>query len=308
MHALICGSLAFDNIMNFQGRFGEQILPDRIHILNVSFLVPQLKRDFGGCAGNIAYNLNLLGGNPSVVATVGDDGAEYAQRFDALKIDRARVSVVPGTLTAQAFIITDQDNNQITAFHPGAMMQAHVNRLGSGVKARVGIISPDGPEGMLQHAADLSAAGVPFIFDPGQAMPSFTGEQLNSFIERATYLALNDYEAAMLAKKVGRSLADIAAEVKALIVTRGGEGSSIYAGGKEIAIAPVEPKRVTDPTGCGDAYRAGLLFGIMRGLSWEHTGQIASAIASIKIEYHGGQNHRPSLEQIFERCADAQLA
>jgi adenosine kinase len=308
MQALICGSLAFDNIMNFHGRFGEQILPDRIHILNVSFLVPQLKRDFGGCAGNIAYNLKLLGGNPSVMATIGGDGAEYVQRFDDLGIDRTRVSVVPGMLTAQAFIITDQDNNQITAFHPGAMMQAHINRIGRDDKARVGIVSPDGPEGMLQHAAGFAAAGVPFIFDPGQALPSFTSEQLNSFIERATYLALNDYEAAMLAKKVGTPLAEIAGKVDALIVTRGSQGSSIYANGQEITIAPVEPKCVTDPTGCGDAYRAGLLYGITRGLSWEHTGQIASAIASIKIEYHGGQNHQPSLAEIFERCAEAQPA
>ena len=308
MQSLICGSLAFDNIMNFQGRFGEQILPDRIHILNVSFLVPQLKRDFGGCAGNIAYNLKLLGGDPAVVATVGDDGAEYAQRFDALGINRTQVSVVPGMLTAQAFIITDQDNNQITAFHPGAMMQAHINRIGKEVKARVGIISPDGPEGMLQHAEDFFAAGVPFIFDPGQALPSFTGEQLHSFIERATYLAVNDYEGAMLAKKVGMSLREIAGKVDALIVTRGGEGSTIYADGQEIVVAQIEAARVTDPTGCGDAYRAGLLYGITKGLSWENTGQIASAIASIKIEYHGGQNHRPSVAEIFERCADAQPA
>jgi adenosine kinase len=308
MQALICGSLAFDNIMNFQGRFGEHIIPDQIHILNVSFLVPQMKRDFGGCAGNIAYNLKLLGGSPAVVATIGDDGAEYAQRLDALAVDRTRVSVVPGMLTAQAFIITDQDNNQITAFHPGAMMEAHVNHIAPDEKARVGIVSPDGPQGMLQHAAGFSAAGVPFIFDPGQALPSFTGEELHQFIERATYLAVNDYEGAMLAKKVGMSLAEIAGKVDALIVTRGSHGSTIYADGQEIAIAPVVPKHVTDPTGCGDAYRAGLLYGITRGLSWENTGQIASAIASIKIEHHGGQNHRPSVAEIFQRCASAQPA
>jgi len=308
MQVLICGSLAFDNIMDFQGRFGEQILPDRIHILNVSFLVPQLKRDFGGCAGNIAYNLKLLGGSPAVVATVGEDGAGYLHRFDSLAIDRSRVSVVPGTLTAQAFIITDQDNNQITAFHPGAMMQAHVNHISRDENARVGIVAPDGPEGMMQHAVDFFAAGIPFIFDPGQALPSFTGEQLRLFIERATYLAVNDYEGAMLAKKVGMSLGEIASKVSALFLTRGSAGSTIYADGEEIEIAAVEPKRVSDPTGCGDAYRAGLLYGISRGLSWEHTGQIASAIASIKIEYHGGQNHRPSVAEIFERCADAQPA
>lgn len=308
MQALICGSLAFDNIMNFQGRFGEHIIPDQIHILNVSFLVPQMKRDFGGCAGNIAYNLKLLGGDPAVVATVGDDGAGYAQRLDSLAIDRTRVSAVPGMLTAQAFIITDQDNNQITAFHPGAMMEAHVNHIGRNEQARVGIVAPDGPQGMLQHAAEFSAAGVPFIFDPGQALPSFTSEQLGLFIERATYLAVNDYEGAMLAKKVGMSLTEIAGKVDALIVTRGSHGSTIYADGQELTIAPVVPRRVTDPTGCGDAYRAGLLYGITRGLSWENTGQIASAIASIKIEHHGGQNHRPSVADIFERCANAQPA
>ena len=306
--ALICGSLAFDNIMDFQGRFGEHIIPDQIHILNVSFLVPQMKRDFGGCAGNIAYNLKLLGGNPSVVAAIGDDGSEYLERFDELGIDRARVSTVPGMLTAQAFIITDRDNNQITAFHPGAMMQAHINHIGQDEKARVGIVAPDGPQGMLQHAEALWRAHIPFIFDPGQAIPSFTGEQLRFFVERATYIAVNDYEAAMIAAKIGMSLPEIAGKVEALVVTRGGQGSSVYARGAEIAIAAVAPRRVTDPTGCGDAYRAGLLYGITRGLSWEDTGQIASAIASIKIEHHGGQNHRPTAAEIFERCPSVQPA
>jgi adenosine kinase len=304
--ALICGSLAFDNIMDFQGRFGEQIVPDQIHILNVSFLVPQMKRDFGGCAGNIAYNLKLLGGDPSVVGTVGDDGSEYVRRFDSLGIGHGRVSVVPGTLTAQAFIITDRDNNQITAFHPGAMMQAHVNRIDRNEKARVAIVAPDGPHGMLQHAEALWQAHIPFIFDPGQAMPSFSGEQLRFFIERATYIAVNDYEGAMLESKVGMSLPKIAHKVEALVVTRGGQGSSIYAHGAEIAIAAVAPRRVTDPTGCGDAYRAGLLYGITRGLNWEETGRIAAAIASIKIEHHGGQNHRPTMAEIFERCPSVQ--
>lgn len=306
--ALICGSLAFDNIMDFQGRFGEHIVPDQIHILNVSFLVPQIKRDFGGCAGNIAYNLKLLGGNPSVVATIGDDGTEYLERFDKLGIDRARVSLVSGTLTAQAFIITDRDNNQITAFHPGAMMQAHINRIDPNEKARVGIVAPDGPQGMLQHAEALQQAGIPFIFDPGQAIPSFAGEQLRFFVERATYIAVNDYEAAMMATKTGLSIAELADKVEALIVTRGGQGSSVYIHGTEIKISAVTPRRVVDPTGCGDAYRAGLLYGITRGLDWEDTGGIASALASIKIEHHGGQNHRPTKAEIFERCPGLRTA
>ena len=301
MEALICGSLAYDNVMDFQGRFGEHIIPDQIHILNVSFLVPKMKRDFGGCAGNIAYNLNLLGGKPSVVATLGEDGSDYIQRFDELGIHRPQVTVVPGMLTAQAFIITDRDNNQITAFHPGAMMEAHVNRIERNGHTRVGIIAPDGPEGMLQHATDFAAAGVPFIFDPGQALPSFNGEQLGFFLEHASYVAVNDYEGVVLSKKVGASLSDIAGKIEALVVTRGAEGSTIYAGGREIGIGTATPKCVTDPTGCGDAYRAGLLHGITQGLEWEETGRISSALASLKIEHHGGQNHRPSLAEIMER-------
>mgnify|MGYP001551026690 CR=1 FL=1 len=307
MQALICGSLAYDNVMNFQGRFGEHIIPDQIHILNVSFLVPRMKRDFGGCAGNIAYNLKLLGGEPSVIAAIGEDGAEYLQRFDTLGIERPQVTVVPGTLTAQAFIITDQDNNQITAFHPGAMMQAHVNRIQRAEATRIGIVAPDGPQGMLQHAKDFAAAGVPFIFDPGQAMPSFEREDLALFVEHASYVAVNDYEGVVLAKKLGISLPAIAHKVHALIVTRGAEGSTIYADGREIRVGVAAPERVTDPTGCGDAYRAGLLYGIANRMDWAATGRIASALASLKIEHHGGQNHHPSMAQIMQRSQTVQV-
>lgn len=303
MTALICGSLAFDNVMTFQGRFREHILPDQIHILNVSFLVPDMKRDYGGCAGNIAYNLKLLGERASIVATLGEDGTDYKRRMERLGIEHAKVTVVPGRLTAQAFIITDLENNQITAFHSGAMSDSHLNRIDDSDNVRVGIIAPDGPQGMLQHADAFHKAHIPFIFDPGQAMPSFTGKQLDYFVERATFIAVNDYEGAMLAERTGRSLADIAGEVEALVVTRGGLGSTIYTDGKKIEIAVVPPNRVVDPTGCGDAYRAGLLYGIMRELDWESTGRIASTLATFKLEHHGGQNHHPSRQEIFDRCA-----
>ena len=305
MTALICGSLAFDNVMTFQGRFREHILPDQIHILNVSFLVPDMQRDYGGCAGNIAYNLKLLGERASIVATLGEDGTDYVRRLERLGIEHARVTAVPGRLTAQAFIITDLENNQITAFHPGAMSDSHLNRIDDVDDVRVGIVAPDGPQGMLQHAEAFRQARIPFIFDPGQAMPSFTGKQLDYFVERATFIAVNDYEGAMLAERTGRPLADIAGEVEALVVTRGGHGSTIYTDGKQIEVAVVPPERVVDPTGCGDAYRAGLLYGIMRGLDWESTARIASTLATFKLEHHGGQNHRPSRQEIFDRCAQA---
>ena len=305
MTALICGSLAFDNVMTFQGRFREQILPDQIHILNVSFLVPELQRDFGGCAGNIAYNLALLGERPSVVATLGEDGTDYVQRLDGFGIGRASVTIVPGRLTAQAFIITDLDNNQITAFHPGAMMDAHVNRIDAADDVRIAIVAPDGPKGMLQHAETLHQAGIPFIFDPGQAMPSFSGDQLEYFIERATYIAVNDYEGAMLAERTGRPLTDIAGDVDALIVTQGSQGSMIHTGDEQLKVPAVRPRRVVDPTGCGDAYRAGLLYGIMNGLDWERTARLASTLATAKLENHGAQNHCPSRQEVFARCADS---
>jgi len=305
MSALICGSLAFDNVMTFRGRFREHILPEQIHILNVSFLVPDMQRDYGGCAGNIAYNLRLLGESPSIVATVGEDGTDYLRRLEELGIDRTRVAAVAGRLTAQAYIITDLEDNQITAFHPGAMSDSHITRIENVDGVTVGVIAPDGPQGMLQHAQALWKARVPFMFDPGQAMPSFTAEQLNFFIERATFIAVNDYEGAMLAERTGRSLSDIAGEVEALVVTLGGRGSTIYTSGTQIKVSAAPPDRMVDPTGCGDAYRAGLLYGVMHGLDWESTGRIASALATIKLEHHGGQNHRPSRDEIFERCTRA---
>ena len=300
--ALVCGSLAFDNVMTFQDRFRDHILPDQLHILNVSFLVPDMKRDYGGCAGNIAYNLRLLGEQASIAATIGEDGADYIQRMDALGIDHAKVKVMPERLTAQAFIITDLENNQITAFHPGAMGDAHTNRIDDFNDVRIGIVGPDGPQGMLQNAEACSQARSPFIFDPGQAMPSFTGDQLDYFIERATFIAVNDYEGAMLSERTGRSLADIARTVEALVVTLGSRGSTIYTDGVQIDVAAVTPKQVVDPTGCGDAYRAGLLYGISRGLDWEATGRIASTLAAFKIEHQGGQNHLVSKDDIFDRC------
>jgi len=305
MRALICGSLAFDNVMSFRDRFGQHILPDKIHILNVSFLVPDMKRDYGGCAGNIAYNLTLLGSRASVVATLGEDGADYVQRMDQIGIEHGKVTIVPKRLTAQAFIITDLDNNQITAFHPGAMGDAHVNRIDDVRDVRVAIVAPDGPQAMLQHAEALSQLGIPFIFDSGQAMPSFTGEQLEFFIERATFIAVNDYEGAVLAERTHRSLADIAEDVDAVIVTRGAHGSTIYSDGRQIDVAAAPPDCVVDPTGCGDAFRAGLLYGIMNDLDWVSTAHIASTLATFKIEHHGGQNHCPSKQEIFERCARA---
>ncbi|MDE2219473.1 MAG: carbohydrate kinase family protein [Gammaproteobacteria bacterium] len=305
MTALICGSLAFDNVMTFQGRFRDHILPDQIHILNVSFLVPDMQRAFGGCAGNIAYNLRLLEAPASVVATLGEDGADYLGRLDRLGIDRTRVTVVPGRLTAQAFIITDLENNQITAFHPGAMLEAHVNRIDGAGGKRIAIVAPDGPRGMLQHAEALREADTPFIFDPGQAMPSFDAEQLEYFIERATVIAVNDYEGALLAERTGRPLEEIAREVDALIVTRGGHGSTIYADGERIDVAAVAPEPVVDPTGCGDAYRAGLLYGIMNGLDWQSAARIASTLATFKLEHHGAQSHRPTREDVLERCTQA---
>lgn len=305
MTALVCGSLAFDNVMTFQGRFREHILPDQIHILNVSFLVPDMQRDYGGCAGNIAYNLALLGERPSIVATLGEDGADYVQRLDRLGIERARVAIVPGRLTAQAFIITDLENNQITAFHPGAMSHSHTNQIDDSRQARIAIVAPDGPQGMLQHAQALWLAGVPFIFDPGQAMPSFSPEQLELFIERATSVAVNDYEAAMLVERIGRPLPQIADEVEALVVTRGAGGSTVYADGGKIEIAAVPAERLVDPTGCGDAYRAGLLYGVVHGLDWQSAARIASTLATFKLECHGAQNHRPTLRDVMERCARA---
>ena len=298
MRTLICGSIAYDNIMVFRGRFRDHILPQQIHILNVSFLVPELRREFGGCAGNIAYNLKLLGGDPLVMATVGEDALLYFERLERMGIAPENVRQVPDTLTAQAFITTDLDDNQITAFHPGAMNHSHLNNITSGLNANLAIIAPDGRDGMLQHARELADLGIPFIFDPGQGLPMFSGEELLNFVKRATYVTVNDYEGQLLEERTGRKLADFAGEIEALILTRGSEGSIIYANGEKIDIPCVKASELVDPTGCGDAYRAGLLYGIAAGFDWPKSGRLASLMGSIKIASRGGQNHSVSREEI----------
>ena len=305
MHTLICGSLAFDNIMVFPDRFKNHILPDQIHILNVAFLVPEMRREYGGCAGNIAYNLMLLGGSPLIMATVGDDATPYLERLDQLGLPRTHVRQVPGSFTAQAFITTDLDDNQITAFHPGAMSFSHLNKVGDAKDVDIGIVAPDGREGMVQHAREFAAAGIPFIFDPGQGMPMFSGDELLDFLKLADYACFNDYEAKLLCDRTNRSLETLAKEVKALVVTRGGSGSEIHEGGRvhEIPCAPVDS--IVDPTGCGDAYRAGLLYGIAGGLDWPTTGRLASLMGALKISHKGGQNHLATRDEISERYLEA---
>jgi len=298
MRTLICGSLAFDSIMVFQDHFKHHILPDKIHMLNVSFLVPEMRREFGGCAGNIAYNLKLLGGAPVIMATVGEDFSLYADRLDALGISREAVRTMPGSYTAQAFITTDLADNQITAFHPGAMFFSHENDASQARDIGLGIVSPDGRDGMLSHCRQFHAAGTPFVFDPGQGMPLFSGSELLEMVELADYVTLNDYEAELLQARTELSLDALAARVKCLVVTRGEEGSRFYVEGRQIDIPVVPAKAVVDPTGCGDAFRAGLLYGIAHGWDWEATGQLASLMGSIKIEHRGGQNHTPSRDAI----------
>jgi len=301
MRALICGSMAYDTIMVFHDRFKHHILPEQIHILNVSFLVPDMRREFGGCAGNIAYNLKLLGGEPVIMATAGEDFAPYAERLRMLDIDTTHIRIIPGTHTAQAFIITDLDDNQITAFHPGAMNSAHVNRVSQTSGIMLGIVSPDGRQGMIDHAAQLHAAGIPFIFDPGQGLPMFNGEELMTFVRQADYLTLNDYEAKLLQERTGVGLDDLAREVRALIVTLGAQGSEIRADGRLYYIPPARATAVVDPTGCGDAYRAGLMHGILHGLDWPTTGRLAGLLGAIKIASRGGQNHVFDADEIAAR-------
>jgi adenosine kinase len=303
MNTLICGSLAYDTIMVFPDKFKNHILPEQIHILNVSFFVPEMRREFGGCAGNIAYNLKLLGGKPLMMATAGDDFAPYSVRLDKLKLSQKHVRIVSETFTAQAFITTDLDDNQITAFHPGAMSQSHLNHIADADNVELGIISPDGRDGMVQHAREFNAANIPFIFDPGQGMPMFDGNDLMDFINLATYVTLNDYEAKMLEERTGKTVAQLAKLVKAIIVTCGGKGSTIYADGAEHKIPAVRAAAVVDPTGCGDAYRAGLLYGISKKWDWQKTGKLASLMGSIKIASRGGQNHAPTRDDISAQFA-----
>ena len=301
MSALICGSFAYDTIMVFQDHFKNHILPEQVHILNVSFLVPDLRREFGGCAGNIAYNLNLLGGDGKPMGTVGTDFEPYAQWMDKCGVSRESIKVVDKTYTAQAYITTDQDDNQITAFHPGAMNYSHENKVSDVSGVTIGLVSPDGRQGMIDHAAQFAEAGIPFMFDPGQGMPMFGSEDLLTFAEQATWLAFNDYEVKLMSERTGKSPKQLAEMVEAVIVTRGGEGSLIYTRDKVIEIPSAPVDILKDPTGCGDAYRAGLLYGLMNDMDWEMTGRIASLMGAIKIEQAGTQNHRFTQHEFDQR-------
>lgn len=292
MACLICGSLAFDTITDFPGRFADQILPDQVHILNVSFLVPTLRREWGGCAGNIAYTLRQLGGEPVVLAALGNDGQAYLNRFDELGIDTGSVLRVADDYTAQAIIITDRDNNQITAFHPGAMQRAHEIGLPARQDIRLAIIGPDGREAMLRRARDLHAAGIPFVFDPGQGLPMFNGEELQAFIAQATWVAVNDYEARMLCDRVGLELADISrSHLAGLVVTLGDQGADVWVQGRCERVPGVAAAAVVDPTGCGDAFRGGLLFGLEQGWPLARCVALGNRLGALKIAHRGGQNH-----------------
>ena len=291
MASLICGSLAFDSIMTFEGRFAEQILPDQLHILNVSFLVPALRRDFGGCAGNIAYSLKMLGGQPLPMATLGSDGADYLKRLNDLGISTEFVRQVEDIYTAQAMIMTDRDNNQITAFHPGAMMQAHSLRIEKRADIKLGIISPDGRDAMLQHAEQFNAAGIPFVFDPGQGLPMFDGDELARFVDQATWVTVNDYEGKMLSERTGLSHADISRRVDGLVVTLGAHGCEVWVGGEKTVVPPVKARDVVDPTGCGDAWRGALLFGLEQGWSLAKCAALGNQVGALKIAQRGPQNY-----------------
>lgn len=305
MSALICGSMAFDTIMVFHDQFKNHILPEQVHILNVSFLVPDLRREYGGCAGNIAYNLKLLGGEGKPMGTVGTDFAPYAKWMDDQGISRDHLRVIEDSYTAQAYITTDKDDNQITAFHPGAMNESHQAKVTDCGGCTIGIVSPDGRQGMIEHAEQFAEAGIPFIFDPGQGMPMFDGDSLNRFVEQATWLAFNDYEAKLMEERTGLSPEQMAERAEAVIITRGGQGSTIYTRDKvyEIPIAPVGA--INDPTGCGDAYRAGLLYGLMNQLDWDVTGRIAALMGAIKIEQAGTQNHSFTRQAFLDRFESA---
>ena len=305
MYTLICGSLAFDTIMVFQDQFKNHILPDQIHKLSVAFYVPEMRREFGGTAGNIAYNLQLLEGKPLIMATVGEDFAPYSKWLNQNNLNAHHIKEIANSFTAQAFITTDMDDNQITAFHPGAMVESHQNSVKNTKDVTLAIIAPDGRDGMFQHAKECFEAGIPMMFDPGQGLPMFNGEELLHFIEMATYLAVNDYEAQVLQDKTGLTLEQIAAKVDAFIVTLGGQGSHIYAGGQRFEIPCVKADKVVDPTGCGDAYRAGLLYGIAQGWDWMTCGRLASTMGAIKIASRGGQNHKPTREEIENVYASA---
>lgn len=305
MSALICGSFAYDTIMVFHDRFKNHILPDKVHILNVAFHVPDMRREFGGCAANIAYNLKLLGGEPMPMGTVGTDFRPYAEWMEKQGISLKHVTVVEGAYTAQAFITTDLDDNQIIAFHPGAMDHAHRNKVEDAKGVTLGMVSPDGRTGMIEHATQFAEAGIPFIFDPGQGLPLFGGEELVDFIDKANYVCVNDYESQLICDRTGLSPHEISERVEALIITRGGKGSEIYLSSKRIDIPAAQAREVVDPTGCGDAYRGGLLYGLMNGLDWEVTGRIAALMGALKIEHHGTQNHCFSRDEFAQRYRES---
>jgi adenosine kinase len=305
MKILVTGSMAYDTIMVFPDRFRNHVLPDQLHILNVCFLTPEMRREYGGTAGNIAYNLKLLGESPLLMATVGEDIEPYLARLKDLAIDAALLRRIAGQFTAQAFITTDLDDNQIIAFHPGAMNHSHENRVEKALGAGLAIIGPDGKQGMIDHAAQCAALGVPFVFDPGQGLPMFSGEEIGEFLRQADYVAVNDYEGKLLENKTGRSLEDIARGVKALIYTLGAKGSVIVAKGERHEIPSAAADAVVDPTGCGDAYRAGLLYGIARGWDWPSCGRLGSVMGAIKIAQRGAQNHAPSRDEIEARFRKA---
>ncbi|MCI3953435.1 MAG: PfkB domain containing protein [Burkholderiales bacterium] len=305
MRTLICGSIAYDTIMVFHDRFKNHILPDQLHILNVAFLVPDMRREFGGCAGNIAYSLGMLGGEPLIMASVGDDYEPYARRLEALQLSQQHIRRIVGTFTAQAFITTDLDDNQITAFHPGAMNHSHENHVYEARNIALGIIAPDGRDGMLQHAHEFYAAGIPYVFDPGQGLPMFRGEELLEFVRMADYVTVNDYEGRMLQERTGTTLDQLAKQVKALVVTLGARGSVVRADGREFEIPSVKAEKLVDPTGCGDAFRAGLLYGIAAGFDWPLTGRLASLLGALKIACRGGQNHRFTREEIGVRFKES---
>lgn len=304
-YALICGSLAFDTIMIFKDKFKHHILPDQVHILNVSFMVPDMRREFGGCAGNIAYNLHLLGGNALPMGTVGKDFTPYADWMTQQQIPRTHITLVENTYTAQAFITTDLDDNQITAFHPGAMSFSHYNQVSQAKEVSIGMVSPDGRQGMIEHAQQFVEANIPFIFDPGQGMPLFDGNDLIRFIDQATWVIVNDYEWQLMYERTGLTPEKVANKVHALIVTKGAEGAVIYTAKHTYSIPSAKVKTVSDPTGCGDAFRGGVLYGLMNGLDWETTGRMSALMGAIKVEQPGTQNHKFTMDEFKQRFQES---
>ena len=305
MSILVCGSVAYDSIMVFPDRFKNHILPEQVHILNLSFLVPEMRREFGGCAGNIAWNLALLGGEAQVMATVGEDAGPYFDRLRALGLNLDHLRVVPDTFTAQCFITTDLDDNQIAAFHPGAMLQSHLNDAGAVRGVELGIVSPDGRDGMLRHVRGMAAAGIPFVFDPGQALPILEADELLECLNLARYCTVNDYEARLMCDKIGLEESEVAARVEALVVTLGGQGSRIHQRGEVLEVPALRPDALLDPTGCGDAYRAGMLYGLVSGWDVLRSCRLATVMGAIKIAHRGAQNHKPSREDIATRYREA---